>query len=184
MQLVLQYEPQQVGFAFVPGNAIMALISVFFSAMIVMRWGLRIPAAVGLFIAAIGMFWFARAPVDGSFLIDILPSMILLGIGAGMAFNPVLLAAMGEVPPDESGLASGVVNTAFMMGGSLGLAVLAAIAASRTESLIAAGTDQIAALNSGYQLAFLAGAIFAVIAALGSFLLREVIPPGEGAAAH
>ena len=77
---------------------------------------------------------FARAPVDGSFVVDVLPAMILLGIGAGMAFNPVLLAAMSDVAPEESGLASGVVNTAFMMGGALGLAVLASLAASRTGS--------------------------------------------------
>ena len=70
-------------------------------------------------------------------MVDVLPSMILLGIGAGMAFNPVLLAAMGDVPQEEAGLASGVVNTAFMMGGALGLAVLASLAASRTDSLTA-----------------------------------------------
>ena len=80
---------------------------------------------------------FARAPVDGSFVVDVLPSMLLLGFGAGMAFNPMLLAAMSDVEPSESGLASGVVNTAFMMGGALGLAVLASLAASRTDSLVA-----------------------------------------------
>ena len=72
-------------------------------------------------------------------MVDVLPSMILLGIGAGMAFNPVLLAAMSDVAPEQSGLASGVVNTAFMMGGALGLAVLASLAASRTDSLTASG---------------------------------------------
>ena len=75
---------------------------------------------------------FARAPVDGNFLVDVLPAMIVLGFGAGIAFNPVLLAAMSDVAPEEAGLASGVVNTAFMMGGALGLAVLASVAASRT----------------------------------------------------
>ena len=85
---------------------------------------------------------FARAPVDGHFVADVLPSMILLGFGAGMAFNPVLLAAMSDVAPEESGLASGVVNTAFMMGGALGLAVLASLAASRTDSLRALGRQR------------------------------------------
>jgi MFS family permease len=91
--------------------------------------------------------------------------MILLGIGAGMAFNPVLLAAMSEVEPSESGLASGVVNTAFMMGGALGLAILASLAASRTDSLRASGDGALAALNGGYHVAFLVGAAFAVAAA-------------------
>ena len=77
--------------------------------------------------------------------------MILLGFGAGIAFNPVLLAAMSDVAPEESGLASGVVNTAFMMGGALGLAVLASLAASRTDSLLAVGDGQLAALNGGYH---------------------------------
>jgi MFS family permease len=100
--------------------------------------------------------------------------MILLGIGAGMAFNPVLLAAMSDVAPKESGLASGVVNTAFMMGGALGLAVLASIAASRSDSLLAGGDGRLAALTGGYHLAFLVGALFAVAAAtVGGVLLRE-----------
>src|SRR5436309_9737983 len=116
----------------------MGAFSLGLSAKLVMRFGLRKPLATGLLLAAAGLLLFARAPVDGSFLVDVLPSMILLGIGAGMAFNPMLLAAMSEVAPEESGLASGVVNTSFMMGGALGLAVLASIAASRTDTLTAA----------------------------------------------
>src|SRR5262245_28139565 len=107
--------------------------------------------------------------------------MILLGIGAGMAFNPVLLAAMGDVPQEEAGLASGVVNTAFMMGGALGLAVLASLAASRTDSLTASGSSELDALTGGYHAAFLVGAIFAAAAAaVGVLLLR----PAAAAAAH
>ncbi len=126
-----------------------------------------------MLLAAVGLVLFARAPVDGNFVVDVLPSMILLGIGAGMAFNPVLLAAMSDVEPSESGLASGVVNTSFMMGGALGLAILASLAASRTDDLLAAGEDQLVALNSGYHVAFLVGAIFAAAAAaLAAALLR------------
>ena len=116
-----------------------------------MRFGIRRPLAAGLLLAAVGLVLFARAPVDGSFVVDVLPSMILLGFGAGIAFNPVLLAAMSDVAPEESGLASGVVNTSFMMGGALGLAVLASLAASRTDSLRAAGNGQLAALVGGYH---------------------------------
>ena len=100
--------------------------------------------------------------------------MILLGLGAGMAFNPVLLAAMSDVEPTEAGLASGVVNTSFMMGGALGLAVLASLAASRTDTLLAAGESEAAALTGGYHVAFLVGAVFAFAAAtLGGLLLRQ-----------
>ena len=99
--------------------------------------------------------------------------MILLGLGAGMAFNPVLLAAMSDVEPSEAGLASGVVNTSFMMGGALGLAVLASLAASRTDTLLAAGADALVALTGGYHAAFLVGAVFAAAAAaVGGLLLR------------
>ena len=133
LQQVLGYSPLQVGLAFLPANLIMGAFSVGLSAKIVMRFGIRAPLAVGLLLAAVGLVLFARAPVDGSFVVDVLPSMILLGIGAGMAFNPVLLAAMSDVEPSESGLASGVVNTSFMMGGALGLAILASLAASRTD---------------------------------------------------
>ena len=98
-------------------------------------------------------------------------------VGAGIALNPVLLAAMSEVGPSESGLASGVVNTAFMMGGALGLAVLASAAAARSEALEAAGAAQAAALHGGYQLAFGCGALFAALAALLSYwLLRGIAP--------
>jgi EmrB/QacA subfamily drug resistance transporter len=158
LQLVLGYSPLQVGLAFLPGNLVMGAVSIGLSARLVMRFGIRPPLGAGLLFAA-------------------LPSMILLGLGAGMAFNPVLLAAMGDVEPTEAGLASGLVNTSFMMGGALGLAVLASLAASRTDTLRAGGEGQLVALTGGYHVAFLVGAIFALAAAaLGGLLLRVQKP--------
>ncbi|WP_054447662.1 MFS transporter, partial [Achromobacter xylosoxidans] len=119
MQLVLGYDAMQVGLAFLPANLIMAAFSLGLSAKLVMRFGIRGPLATGLLMAALGLALFARAPVDGHFAADVLPGMLLLGLGAGIAFNPMLLAAMSDVEPSQSGLASGVVNTAFMMGGAL-----------------------------------------------------------------
>ena len=174
LQLVLGYSPLQVGLAFLPANLIMAAFSIGLSAKLVLRFGIRPPLATGLLLAAIGLALFARAPVDGAFVVNVLPSMILLGFGAGMAFNPLLLAAMSDVPQEEAGLASGVVNTSFMMGGALGLAVLASLAASRTDNLLSAGEGEVAALTGGYHLAFVVGSIFAVAAAvLGAVLLRQ-----------
>jgi EmrB/QacA subfamily drug resistance transporter len=183
LQLVLHYSPLQVGLAFLPGNIIMGILSVGISAKLVMRYGLRKPLGVGLGLAALGLILFARAPVDGNYVTDVLPSMILLGFGAGMAFNPVLLAAMSEVEQHEAGLASGVVNTAFMMGGALGLAVLASLAAQRTGNLLDDGEGLAAALTGGYHVAFLVGAIFAASAAvIGVLLIRE--PAGAPAGEH
>lgn len=181
LQGVLGYSPLEVGLAFLPANIIMAVFSLGLSARIVMRWGIRRPLAVGLVIAAAGLVLFARAPVGGGFVVDVLPAMVLLGVGAGIAFNPMLLAAMNDVAPQEAGLASGVVNTSFMMGGALGLAVLASVADSRTDTLEAGGRSALDALNGGYQLAFLVGAVFAVLAAvLGGTLLRTSgVPAGD-----
>ncbi|MGN6377919.1 MAG: DHA2 family efflux MFS transporter permease subunit [Gaiellales bacterium] len=182
LQLVLGYSPLEVGLAFLPSNLIMAAFSLGLSARLVMRFGIRAPLGVGLLIAASGLALFARAPGDGNYVVDVLPSMLLLAVGAGMAFNPMLLAAMNDVAPEEAGLASGVVNTSFMMGGALGLAVLASLAASRTQTLLDDGNGQAAALTGGYHAAFLVGSVFAVAAALlGGLLLRASGPAG---AAH
>ncbi|MCZ8393567.1 MFS transporter [Achromobacter xylosoxidans] len=189
MQLVLGYDAMQVGLAFLPANLIMAAFSLGLSAKLVMRFGIRGPLATGLLMAALGLALFARAPVDGHFAADVLPGMLLLGLGAGIAFNPMLLAAMSDVEPSQSGLASGVVNTAFMMGGALGLAVLASLAAARTAALAAAGATPVAALAGGYRATFLAGAVIAAVAAaLAAALVRsrnrELGGHGETPAGH
>jgi EmrB/QacA subfamily drug resistance transporter len=173
LQLVLKYNPMQVGLSFLPANLIMAAFSLGLSAKIVIRWGFRGPLAAGLLFAAAGLAWFARAPLDGTFVVDVLPGMVLLGIGAGIAFNPMLLGAMSDVGPHESGLASGLLNTAFMMGGALGLAILASFAAMRTQGLLESGASDAGALNGGYQLAFIIGAACATLAAaIGAIFMR------------
>jgi len=133
--------------------------------------------AVGLLIAAAGLGLFAFAPVDGDFATHVLPGMVLLGFGAGLAFNPVLLAAMSDVAPTDSGLASGLVNTSFMLGGALGLAVLASFAAAKTATLQALGVDAATALNGGYRVAFLLGALCAAGAGIyGWLVIRARMP--------
>jgi EmrB/QacA subfamily drug resistance transporter len=157
LQKDMDYTPMQIGLAFLPSNLIMAVFSLGLSAKIVMRFGNRLPLAVGLGLAAVGLALFAAAPPGGAFLLHVLPCMVLLGVGCGMALNPILLIAMSEVAPDESGLASGVVNTAFMMGGALGLAVLATLAEA-----------------SGFRAAFIVATLFAAVAAiLSAALLRN-----------
>jgi MFS family permease len=124
-------------------------------------------------VAALALLWLARAPVHGSFVVDVLPAMVLIGIGGGLAFNPVLMAAMSDVEPRDSGLASGIANTAFMMGGAVGLAVLASVASARTQQLLASGHGQLASLTGGYHVAFVIGALFSLAgAAIGAAFLR------------
>jgi EmrB/QacA subfamily drug resistance transporter len=188
LQDVLEYDALEVGLAFVPTSLVMMFCSLKLSDRLVMTFGIRPPLTVGLSLAGVSLALFATAPVDGSFVVNVLPSMLLLGIGAGIAFNPILLAAMGDVEPHESGLASGVVNTAFMMGGALGLAVLVAASDARTTSLLDSGADPVAALNGGLHVAFAVGAVAAFLAAaIGGALLRpKPLDMAEGApvAAH
>jgi EmrB/QacA subfamily drug resistance transporter len=180
LQLILHYSPLQVGLAFLLPNLIMGAFSLGLSARVVMRFGIRWPLTLGMFLIGAGLALFARAPLEGSFLYDVLPNMLLLGFGIGIAFNPVLLAAMSDVPQEESGLASGVVNTAFMMGGSLGLAILASIAATVTGNLlVAGGEDQLPALLSGYHIAFIIGTGFALLAALTAGAFLRVSKPSQ-----
>ncbi len=183
MQRVLGYSSLQVGLAFLPGNILMAVCSLGISARIVTRYGLRWPLAAGLGCAALGLVLFARAPVDGHFAVDILPGMLLMGLGAGIAFNPLLLAAMSDSDESESGLASGIVNTSFIMGGALGLAVLASLAAAHagTEA-VTTGEARRIALNEGYRLAFGVGAAFALAAAMLGGLLPVRVTPAVTAA--
>jgi EmrB/QacA subfamily drug resistance transporter len=183
LQQVLGYTPLEVGLAYLPSTVVWGAVSFGLSDKLVMRFGIKPPLVAGLSLMAAGILLFARAPVDGSFAVDVLPAMLLQGFGAGIGFNPILLAAMSDVKPSESGLASGIVNTSFMMGGALGLAVLASLAVSRTDALLASGDDQLTALTGGYHLGFLVGAIFAVAAAVvGAVLLRVGLqaPAHEG----
>ncbi len=177
MQKVLGFAPDAVGYAFLPANVIMAVFSIGISARLVRRFGVIRPLATGLLLAAAGLGLFARAPLDGTLWLDVVPGMALLGFGAGMAFNPLFLAAMSDAKPDEAGLASGLVNTSFMMGGALGLAVLASVAAARTAS--AGGPDDPLALVAGYRLAFALAAVAALAGAALALTLR-VKPLPEG----
>lgn len=177
LQLVLGYSPLRTGLAFLPTNLVMGALSAGASAKLVARFGIKPPLVAGLLLAAAGLALLGQAPVGGHFLTDVLPATILLGLGAGTALTPVMLAATSAVPPSQSGLASGVVNTAFMLGGALGLAVLAGLATARSQHLLTTGYSHAAALTSGYHTAYLAGAACACLAALTASWLRSAASP-------
>jgi MFS family permease len=186
LQLVLEYTPLEVGLAYLPGTIVWGAASLFLSDRLVMRYGIKPPLLGGLALMVVTLLLLMRTPVDGSWALDVLPATITLGLGAGIAFNPILLAAMSGVSHDQAGLASGVVNTAFMMGGAVGLAVLASLADARTTDLEAAGEGALAALNSGYHVAFAVGSVFLVAAAaIGVLVLRvPAAQPHPGGEAH
>ena len=176
LQLVLDYEPLEVGLAYLPGTILWGASSLLLSDKLVMRFGIKTPLLSGLGLMAVALVLLARTPVDGTWAIDVLPATLAVGLGAGIAFNPLLLASMNGVAPERAGLASGVVNTAFMMGGAVGLAVLASLAAARTDTLLGNGDGSVPALNGGYHVAFLVGAGFVVAAAAVASLLRVEAP--------
>jgi EmrB/QacA subfamily drug resistance transporter len=179
LQLVLDYSPLEVGLAYLPSTLVMGAASILLSDRLVMKFGVKPPLITGMVLFSIGILLFARAPVDGSFTVDILVPMALQGLGAGICFNPLLLSAMSDVKPEEAGLASGLVNTAFMMGGALGLAILASLAAARTDALTEGGDAPLEALLGGYHAAFLVGALFGIVGAvLSAALIRAGKPAG------
>jgi EmrB/QacA subfamily drug resistance transporter len=173
LQNVLGYAPLAVGLAFLPGNVLTAALSLGVSAKLVLRYGIRGPLTIGLGLVGVGLLLLAHAPVNGHYVTDVLPAMVLLGIGAGLALNPMLLAAMTDVDPRDSGLASGITNTGLMMGAALGLAGLASLASSRTAHAAGQGDPRAVALTAGYHTAFLVSGLLAIAAAIvGAVAIR------------
>jgi EmrB/QacA subfamily drug resistance transporter len=179
LQNVLGYTPLEVGLAYLPSMVIWGGSSLLLSDRLVMRYGIKPPLVGGLALMTLALLLFARTPVDGNVFLDVLPATIPIGLGAGIAFNPILLAAMSGVEQAEAGLASGVVNTSFMMGGAAILAILASLSDSRRERLLDS-RGALGALNGGYHIAFLVGGIFIVIsAAIAVALLRAGPAPAH-----
>jgi EmrB/QacA subfamily drug resistance transporter len=164
MQEVLGYDALQVGLAFLPSTIVMGTMSLRFSGPLNMRFGPLATLLPSLVFIGAGLLLFARTPVDGSYVIDILPPMVLIGLGAGLGFPSLMMLAMSGATPSDSGLASGLVNTSVQVGGAIGLAVLATLATGRTDALLADGASTASALNSGFHLAYLIGAILVAVA--------------------
>ncbi len=164
LQRVLGYDALQTGLAFLPTTIVMGTLSVRYSERLIMRFGARRTLLPGLVLIAAGLALFARVPVDGNYVTDVLPSTILLGIGIGTSFPALMTLAMSGATQSDAGLASGLVNTTVQVGAAVGLAVLATLSATRSESLIQNGKFTAAALTEGYQLSFLIGAGLVVAA--------------------
>jgi EmrB/QacA subfamily drug resistance transporter len=179
LQRVLGYDAIETGLAFLPVSVLIGVLSLGFSARLNLRFGARATLLPGLVLLVAGLLLFARAPVDGGYLVDLLPAMVLFGIGAGLAFPSLTTLAMSGATQNDSGLASGLINTSLQVGGALGLAILATLATDRTDSLLADGDSTASALTGGYHLAFLV-ATGMVVAAIG---LALAVLRSEGRAA-
>jgi EmrB/QacA subfamily drug resistance transporter len=192
LQEVLNYDSLQVGLAFLPATIVMGTMSLKVSERVVMRFGPKSALLPSLGFIFAGLLLFARTPVDGTFVTDIMPPMILIGAGAGLGFPALMTLAMSGATPQDSGLASGLVNTSVQVGGAIGLAVLATLASQRTETLTGNGDSAAAALTGGFHLAYLVGAALTVVAFVIALTVLQPVempamedggpqPEGEGA---
>jgi EmrB/QacA subfamily drug resistance transporter len=174
---LLGYSPLEVGLAFLPTTIVMGGLSLGFSEKLIMRFGPRTTLIPGVCLVVVALLLFARTPVEGSYLTDLLPPFLMIGVGVGTSFPAIMTLAMSGATPEDAGLASGLVNTSMQVGGSIGLAVLATLSTQRTNSLLADGEGHLQALNSGYHVAYLIGAgLAAIAAAIAVFVLRAPAP--------
>src|SRR3954449_3519397 len=179
LEKVLGYDPLQIGLAFLPTTLIMGTLSFRYTEPLITRFGARRALLTGLVLVTLGLALFTQAPVNGSYVANVLPPLVLLGIGIGISFPSLMSIAMSGATRQDAGLASGLVNTTAQVGGALGLAVLATLSATRSDNLIAEGQSSAAALTSGYHLAFLIGAILLAAAFVVGI---TVLQPEERAA--
>jgi EmrB/QacA subfamily drug resistance transporter len=188
LQRVLGYDALETGLAFLPVTIVMGYFSLRLSEPLITRFGARATLVPGLLIIVAGLLLFMRAPVDGSYVPDVLPVMVLLGIGAGASFPALMGLAMSGATPEDAGLASGLVSTMAQIGGAIGLAVLATLSTTHTQTLLDAGESTKAALVGGYHLAFLIGAATIGLAVIIAILVLQPAqahaggPAGEPAA--
>jgi MFS family permease len=179
LQRILGYDALQTGLAFLPVTILMGTLSVRYTDRLVMRFGARKLVLSGLVLFMAGLALFTRAPIDGGYVVDILPVMVLLGVGAGLCFPALMTLAMSGATPDDAGLASGLINTTAQVGGALGLAVLATLSASRSVELAGAGESRVAALLGGYHLAFGIGAALVLVAIAVAATILQPAPRSE-----
>ena len=175
LQQVLQYDALHIGLAFLPVALAIGALSVEVAAALINRYGARTMLLIGLSFVFGGLTWFTRVPPgDASYLTDLLPSMVLLGIGGGVSFPALMTLAMSDVTADDAGLASGLVSTSAQVGGALGLAILATLSGSVTASLLASGTGSAEALTAGFRAAFVVAAGLVLLAiGIGGVALRS-----------
>jgi len=179
LQRILGYDPLEVGLAFLPSTIVMGAMSLRFSERIIVGFGPRASLIPAMVLIGAGLLLFARTPIDASYVVDVMPATVLIGLGAGLGFPSLMTLSMSGATPSDSGLASGLINSTVQVGGAIGLAVLATLSTDRTDGLLADGEAAASALNSGFHLAYLVGAgLIALAIVVALCVLR---PEEEGA---
>ncbi|MFJ8198078.1 MFS transporter [Streptomyces sp. NPDC096152] len=174
LQRVLGFDSTRTGLAFLPAPLVIGAMSLLFTARLTARFGTRRVLLTGLLFLGGGLLLLGRAPVDGDYWVDVAPALVIQGFGMGLTVPSVIMRAMSGAPPEDAGLASGLNNTAQQAGAAVGLAILATVATTHSNSLISQGTTQVRALRDGYSLAFLFAAGFVFLAwAVTFFVLRD-----------
>ncbi|MDA0161485.1 MFS transporter [Solirubrobacter ginsenosidimutans] len=182
MQQVLGYDALKAGVAYLP-LALGIIVSAGLASSLITKFGVKPVLVLGMLLIAVGLFWFAQISPGGTYLGDILFPAIISALGLGFAFVPMTVGAVAGVEPHEAGLASGLINTSQQVGGALGLAILAAVANSRTDSVVETGASMPVALTEGFQTALLVGSAFAVVGAIIAVLFvgsKDVAPDQGG----
>jgi EmrB/QacA subfamily drug resistance transporter len=179
LERVLGYDPLEIGLAFLPATIVMGILSLRYSEFLITRFGARTLLFPGMVLIVVGLVLFSFAPVDGSYVRNVLPVMLLLGLGIGVSFPALMTLAMSGATQADAGLASGLVNTTAQVGGALGLAVLATLSATRSDNLIEDGESTASALTSGYHLSFLIGAALVGVAIVVALVVLESKPQVE-----
>jgi EmrB/QacA subfamily drug resistance transporter len=177
MQNVLGYSPIEAGVAYLPATVAVAAAAAL-SSQLFARTGTRPVIVAGALLGAAGIFHVSRIPVDGSYVSDLLPGLLVMSVGLGAVFVGVITAANAGVPPDKAGLAASLISASQQLGAALGLAIFTAIATSRTSDLLGSASppDQLAALTSGYRYALTASAAFVLGAAVIATRAGEMPP--------
>ena len=163
LERVLHYGPMEIGLAFLPVAVGMGAFSVSWSARLIMRFGARRVLLAGQILIAVGLVLLALGPMNSDYVRDLLLLMALLGVGGGLSFPALTIIAMSDATPDDSGLASGLLNTTTQVGAALGLAILATLSSGRAGQLIADGQSVSAALSSGYHFAWAISAVLVIV---------------------
>ena len=179
LQRILGYDALEVGLAFLPSTVVMGTLSLRYTERIITTFGPKATLIPAMVLIAGGLLLFARSPVGGEYFVDVMPATVLIGLGAGLGFPSLMTLSMSGATPEDSGLASGLINSTVQVGGAVGLAVLATLSTTRTEGLLAEGESAMSALNSGYHLAYVIGALLigvAIVVALT--MLRSDKAPG------